>query len=82
MNKNIFDAIDTDNVGVLEVDKVEVFVRSFLRGHQVEGQPNTSFEGMHDQIFSKMKENESGELTLDDLGKFLNELLKHQVKLL
>ena len=30
-----------------------------------------------------MRDNdESGEITLDDLGKFLNELLKHQVKLL
>ena len=33
MCKNIFDAIDTDNVGTLEVSQVEQFVRSFLRGN-------------------------------------------------
>ena len=63
MCKNIFDAIDTDNVGTLEVSQVEQFVRSFLRGNQVPGQINTSFEDSHNQIFKILKDNESGEIT-------------------
>ena len=82
MNKNIYDAIDTDNEGVLKVDQVETFVRLFLKGNQVEGQINTSFDDAHDAIFKILTENESGEVNLDELGKFLNELLKNQVKVL
>ena len=80
MTKNIYDAIDTDNAGTLEVNQVEIFVRSFLKGNQIEGQINTSFEDKHDEIFKLLQDNESGELTLDELGKWLNEMLKHQVK--
>ena len=80
MTKNIYDAIDTDNAGTLEVDQVEQFVRNFLKGNQIEGQINTSFEDRHDTIFKILKDNESGEVTPDELGKFLNELLKNQVK--
>eukprot|EP00355_Strombidium_rassoulzadegani_P010614 CAMPEP_0168620178 /NCGR_PEP_ID=MMETSP0449_2-20121227/6995_1 /TAXON_ID=1082188 /ORGANISM="Strombidium rassoulzadegani, Strain ras09" /LENGTH=73 /DNA_ID=CAMNT_0008661159 /DNA_START=103 /DNA_END=324 /DNA_ORIENTATION=+ len=32
MKKNVFDAIDTDNIGVINVEQVEVFFRAFLRG--------------------------------------------------
>ena len=48
MTKNIYDAIDTDNVGTLQVNQVETFVRNFLKGNQIEGQQNTSFEDRHD----------------------------------
>ena len=44
MNKNIYDAIDTDNEGVLNVGQVETFVRLFLKGYQIEGTINTSFD--------------------------------------
>ena len=80
MTKNIYDAIDTDNAGTLGVDQVEIFVNSFLKGNQIEGQINTSFEDKHDQVFKILQENESGEITLDELGKWLGELLKNQVK--
>jgi len=33
MTNNIYDAIDTDNSGTLEVDQVEQFVREFLKGN-------------------------------------------------
>ena len=33
MTRNIYDAIDTDNSGTLEVSQVEQFVRNFLRGN-------------------------------------------------
>ena len=80
MTKNIYDAIDTDNAGTLEVGQVEFFVKQFLKGNQIEGQINTSFEDKHDTVFQILKDNESGEVTIDELGKFLNELLKNQVK--
>ena len=44
LTSNVYDAIDTDNEGTLDVDMIENFVRTFLRGNQVEGQINTSFE--------------------------------------
>ena len=31
-------------------------------------------------MFSVLDENESGEITLDELGKFLRELFKEQIK--
>ena len=77
MTRNIYDAIDTDNAGTLDINQVEVFVRSFLKGNQVEGQISTSFEDKHDNIFKLLQENEAGEVTMDELGKFLNEMLKH-----
>ena len=76
MTKNIYDAIDTDNAGTLEVKQVEQFVRQFLRGNQIEGQINTSFEEKHEETFKILLDNESGELTQEELGKWLNELLK------
>jgi hypothetical protein len=33
MQKNIYDAIDVDNAGVLYVEQVDIFVRNFLRGN-------------------------------------------------
>ena len=77
MNKNIYDAIDTDNEGTLQVDHVEKFVKEFLFGNQIEGEIDTSFDKEHDEIFKILKENESGEINLDGLGKFLNELIKN-----
>ena len=79
LTSNVYDAIDTDNAGTLEVEMVENFVRTFLRGNQIEGQVNTSFEEDNTSIFKVLAENESGELTIDDLGRFLFELLKSQV---
>ena len=51
MTKNIYDAIDTDNAGTLEVGQVEFFVKQFLKGNQIEGQINTSFDDKHDVVF-------------------------------
>ena len=82
MAKNIYDAIDTDNEGTIKVIQVENFVRLFLKGNQIEGQTNTSFDEAHEHIFKILQENESGEVNLDELSKFLNELLKNQVKAL
>tara|TARA_B110001450_G_C17356961_1_gene373948 strand:- start:228 stop:476 length:249 start_codon:yes stop_codon:yes gene_type:complete len=82
MTKNIYDAIDTDNEGTIRVSQVEDFVRKFLRGVQVEGQTNTAFDEEHDQVFKILTENESGEVNLDELGKFVSELLKNQVRVL
>ena len=80
MVRNIYDAIDTDSSGTLTVEQVEVFVRAFLKGNQIEGQINTSFEDKHEDVFLILKENEAGVVTNEELGKFMKELLKNQVK--
>ena len=77
--KNMYDACDTDNVGVIAVKQVEIFIRDVLRGDQKEGFANTSFEKENEEIFKLLEENESGEVTFDELSKFLLELLKNQV---
>ena len=41
---------------------------------------NDDFEERHKLVFSVLDENESGEITLDELGKFLRELFKEQIK--
>jgi len=82
MTKNIYDAINTDKEGTIRVNQVEDFVRKFLKGNQIEGQTNTAFDEEHDHVFKILTENESGEVNLDELGKFISELLKNQVKVL
>ena len=79
INKSIFDAIDTDNSGTLEKEEVESFVKGLLKGihqdHEIE-----DIESRHQIVFNVLDENESGEITLDELGKFLRELFREQVK--
>ena len=64
----MYDAIDTDNEGTLPVPQVIEFVQNFLEGHQVEGQINTSFKEEHEKVFHSLRENESGEVTFDELA--------------
>ena len=75
MTKNIYDAIDEDNSGTIEVDQIEKFVRLFLRGNSEDGDSHTSFENNHEEIFKILRQNENGELTQEELGKFLNMLI-------
>ena len=78
INKSIFDAIDTDNSGTLEREEVESFVKSLLVG--IHNDEVYDYEERHRIVFSVLDENESGEITLDELGKFLRELFKEQIK--
>ena len=75
--QNMYDAIDTDNAGTIAIKQVEIFVRDVLRGDQKEGFANTSFEKENEDLFKILEENESGEVTFDELSKFLLELLKN-----
>jgi Ca2+-binding EF-hand superfamily protein len=79
INKSIFDAIDTDNSGTLERDDVESFVKSLLVGVHTNEEDYDAKE-RHRIVFGVLDENESGEITLDELGKFLRELFKEQIK--
>lgn len=80
INKSIFDAIDTDNSGTLEREEVETFVKSLLVGiHNDEDEEYDQNERQR-IVFGVLDENESGEITLDELGKFLRELFKEQIK--
>ena len=77
INKSIFDAIDTDNSGTLEREEVESFVKSLLVGiHSEDDNENSNQNEKHRIVFGVLDENESGEITLDELGKFLRELFK------
>ena len=75
--KNIYDAMDTETLGTIKTDLVESFIRDVLRGDQKEGEINTSFEKENEDQFKILHENESGEVTLEELSKFLQELLKN-----
>ena len=80
INKSIFDAIDTDNSGTLEREEVESFVKSLLVGIHNEEEEEYDQKERHRIVFGVLDENESGEITLDELGKFLRELFKEQIK--
>jgi Ca2+-binding EF-hand superfamily protein len=55
-----------------------MFFHRLLKG--VNEDSNDDFEERHKLVFSVLDENESGEITLDELGKFLRELFKEQIK--
>ena len=88
INKSIFDAIDTDNSGTLEKEEVEDFMKDLLRGIEntqaeighMDQNNNIPVDDRYRQVFQLLDENESGEITLDELGKFLRELFKEQIK--
>lgn len=80
INKSIFDAIDTDNSGTLEREEVETFVKSLLVGIHNEDDEEYDQNERQRIVFGVLDENESGEITLDELGKFLRELFKEQIK--
>lgn len=82
MNRNIFLAMDEDDAGVLDCAMVEQFMRSFLRGHQVQGKPNTSFEEYHDSAYAILQEEDSGEVTPDLMAKVMYHMIKTQIGLL
>ena len=82
MNANVFLALDEDNSGTLSVPLVVTFCRDFLRGHQVEGYPDSDFEKEHTAILNELLNQENEEMNSEELEKFLNELLKDQIKYL
>ncbi len=59
----------------MEREEVESFVKSLLVGiHEDENEVDQNER--HKIVFGVLDENESGEITLDELGKFLRELFK------
>ena len=75
----MYDAIDTNNEATLPCTQVEDFVIDFLKGSQKEGEINTDASLDHEDSFQLLRDNESGEVTFDELGQFLQVLLKNQV---
>ena len=53
-----------------------------MRGSPIEGQPNTDFEKDHEHLFLQLRKSDTGEVNMEDLGRFLKELTKNQVKVL
>ena len=75
--KSMYGAIDTDNEGFLYAKETEVFVKDFLRGKKIPGEEDTDFEPQHEGSFDYLRECENGEVTVDDLAKFLRILLQN-----
>ena len=71
--------MDEDDVGVLQTAKVEQFVRAFLRGTQIEGNPNTDFEHEHQETYKLLRDNESGEINGFETSEFMRQLMKNQI---
>ena len=60
---------------------METFVKGLLKGiHSGENDAGNDLQERHKIVFSVLDDNESGEITLDELGKFLRELFKEQIK--
>ena len=55
-------------------------MESLLVGIHSEDEQAYDTNERHRIVFSVLDENESGEITLDELGKFLRELFKEQIK--
>ena len=69
--------MDTDNIGTIDCSQVEQFCQEFLRGDELQSdEKNTNFESEQQAAFKMLKDNEAGRVNLDDLSKFLWELLR------
>ena len=78
---SIFDAIDTDNSGSLDVKEVKEFVANLLKGITHESSEGSAdVLERHKIVFALLEDNESGEITQDDLDMFLRALFKEQIK--
>ena len=54
------------------------FVKELIKG--MDSQADTHLiDNRYRQVFQILDENESGEITMDELGKFLRELFKEQI---
>ena len=80
MNSNIFKAMDEDNVGILQVDIAEEFIRKVMRGSQIEGMVNTDFETANEEAYEILRSAESGEVTSSEMAKFMQELILNQIR--
>ena len=82
MCRVLYDCCDTDNNGAIDVNVIEEFARSSMRGNQIDGMINSSFEKENECIYELLQENEAGELSFVELMKFLKKLFKNQVVML
>ena len=80
-NENIFLALDEDETGVLDKKLVAKFVTDFLRGTQVPGTHNTSFEHANKESFKLLISlNDSPVVDKAELSIFMRDILISQVK--
>ena len=78
MVRTLFDAIDTDIVGSIDCWQVEELCRDFLRGDG-EYEIDTDFENELGSAYKILHDSETGKVTLDELSKFLWELVRAQI---
>ena len=51
MCRVLYDCCDTDNNGAIDVNVIEEFARSSMRGNQIDGMINSSFEKENECIY-------------------------------
>ena len=78
----MFKALDEDNVEYVAIEKVRQFTKDVMRGKQVEGQENTSFEGENEECFAILEKLDSEFCNEENLGIFFRQLVKDQIRLL
>ena len=67
IQESIFDAIDTDNSGSLDKDEVKNFVANLLKGISQDSDNAANLLEKHKIVFAVLDDNESGEISRDDL---------------
>ena len=78
--KSLFVAVDVDNVDELDLTDLKKFIAELLRG--LTGEKNESSNDMierYKMVFANLDDH-VGDFKLEDLSKFLRELLKLQIK--
>ena len=71
--------MDEDNIGLIQIEKLEKFTKDFLKGTQFEGQENSSFNDRHESVFAMLLQSETGFYDQEALGRFMRELIKSQI---
>ena len=79
MNQNVFKAMDEDNLGYLQTDIAEEFIRRVMKGTQIEGMTNTDFEDECEEAYVILREKESGEVDAQEMAEFMQELIFKQI---
>eukprot|EP00826_Nyctotherus_ovalis_P042044 TRINITY_DN428_c0_g1_i3.p2 TRINITY_DN428_c0_g1~~TRINITY_DN428_c0_g1_i3.p2 ORF type:complete len:110 (-),score=33.17 TRINITY_DN428_c0_g1_i3:81-410(-) len=75
--KTVFDSIDTDKSGSLELSEMEGFMRKVCDEMNIKGGPNKS---EINEIFESLDTDKSKSIGIDEMGAFLKKILLDQQK--
>ena len=77
--KTVFDSIDTDKSGTLEISEMENFMKKVCEEMNIKGGPNKS---EINEIFDSLDTDKSKNIGMDEMGDFLKKILLDQQKAL